>query len=1579
MNQALVNALRNLHHSGQSGFEGLIAKLLEALTDRHFHLAQAGTQLGRDMSASGPNTNVIAVECKRYGEKTELNERELLGEIVQVAKAIPDLDLWVLVTSRGIPSQLHESLRSTAHDYGITYLPISTGDGTPSSLEILCAQAIDQMLEYIEDESDKDNIQQPLQKISEFTQFNQKVERLRNKFISSLIGYNFWKTERNRFFLQCLQSKTESRAEFGGQAINLEEEGIKLIKREEAWINLNQWFNEWKNNRQPLAVLGEEGDGKTWSVASWLSYKLKCVNGFPPVLFLSSTSVSNNDPEILIAETIAKHLPSLNQEQVKKRLKRWTERGVNDVPLFLIVLDGINERRSREWWRILLDKLAAQPWGNQVAVLITCRSAYWKRYFKPIFHLQVKTYTLLPYNDRELNEALSHHNLKRSDIQNSLLNLICKPRYFDLMVKYREKVAETGDVTVERLIYEDWRDRLERKRNILLDDDHFKELICGLALKYQEKSKYITEQDVDDVLPRFIQDKLLLLEELQTGGILQHHSKQSYRQVYQVNTKFLTLGFGLLLVDQLEEANESPEQGLSEAIAGWLEPHAEMDIKAAICGFAALHALSLCAYPKQAKIALLQAWVSSRNPEQTAERDFVAYMPIDPQCYIELAEVVWTDAAENAWAQELLMQAFLRWCQSPNISSKLHSAFKRWLGFFHIYGVASLRDDFGEGTKRIKQEIAERLGCQPQAGQEFTFGSYIVTAIEDDGLLRLGRVALAVISHLPRGSFLHAIATGCLAEAIMGALSKHDLFTWLFRSSSDPLWEEVQEETRQLFAIKNRSAQQAAYRLLSFEGSREAYQLKQALPRNLVPVNSIIEQHKQDPCNSWLQCTQAECEACLLRSDLSSEQITRKLKPHCINPDLLVPDNLGQRLESLAEFISIQNVRSNVGESSDDHSLGDYEPVLCAYAPTAIVDLVRRITCHIEEREDLALHYLVFKLNEYSLLFDVKEQESIYSTWKRLVNRSHLWSDKEKLSEAFLFKLVLKFQTAEEQLYHLIQRPGDTIDLLDYARSFLPINNWNLVQQHLGADATTRTIQRILWFLSCYPKEIPEPISYELILPLLNHEDSLIRASTLQILYLSEDQKLIKVFTNGEWNWGDIDQNENWQEIHWGSLLLCKYATQLPYIELHSRVHPKYLGYAVQCRGMVEEEIKRFSEDIQSTWVKLGSEIPDLPIEFPPFLITASILEYEDLLMIHRIKIIDNLSSQKVTFLSRDASWGGVDKGNSTDWKEIMSLNSDEQRQTIRKQTVNEVDKIIKQQSEAGNPWFAQHLFSNVIEQVIHKYPDLVKQWLTVILTDSSLGKRYLNLGYSFYEVLCTILLKVDPERGISLYWQLQEPEIKIDTRDEYSNIKLLDYALFQALSSENVKRAWKEKLEACKTDSELLELAILSQYGNARSWLWSVVKQGTKSTVAIEKSRALMLLAFIQEEEAFELMNSLRENQPDTWVKDLLELSCQLWKRNNWAMYWYRRFLSMSSDITSWTAFRLFLQCVDSRFWYWRRQIETELLANNYPMKRFSFLEDNFETIKNTIQKNEKPLREKFLGHKGDCSRFCVSGLKSQ
>src|SRR5437867_12388943 len=136
-------------------------------------------------------------------------------------------------------------------------------------------------------------------------------------------------------------------------------------------------------------------------------------------------------------------------------------------------------------------------------------------------------------------------------------------------------------------------------------------------------------------------------------------------------------------------------------------------------------------------------------------------------------------------------------------------------------------------------------------------------------------------------------------------------------------------------------AKQAAHYLLSYEGSSEANQVKQTLPKDLFPPNPFWEHYKQNPCTSGFAWRRENCEECLQRTDLTAYYIASHLKPFCSDPDLHVPADFGQRLQPLAHTIPVEVVWSRLSMTKEDHELEDIGPVMCAFCPGGFANLVR--------------------------------------------------------------------------------------------------------------------------------------------------------------------------------------------------------------------------------------------------------------------------------------------------------------------------------------------------------------------------------------------------------------------------------------------------------------------------------------------------------------------------------------------------------------------------------------------------------------------------------------------------------------
>src|SRR5436305_15351695 len=99
--EKLIETLRQLQAAGPEGFEGLILNLLTQVTGRPFRLARSGFQAGRDMSAGSGGELVIAVECKRFGDKTDFDDSQLIGKIYEANTDVHP-DIWALVASRPV-------------------------------------------------------------------------------------------------------------------------------------------------------------------------------------------------------------------------------------------------------------------------------------------------------------------------------------------------------------------------------------------------------------------------------------------------------------------------------------------------------------------------------------------------------------------------------------------------------------------------------------------------------------------------------------------------------------------------------------------------------------------------------------------------------------------------------------------------------------------------------------------------------------------------------------------------------------------------------------------------------------------------------------------------------------------------------------------------------------------------------------------------------------------------------------------------------------------------------------------------------------------------------------------------------------------------------------------------------------------------------------------------------------------------------------------------------------------------------------------------------------------------------------
>jgi hypothetical protein len=139
--------LKSLPHTGVSGFEGLVARLLEAETGQRFRIASSGQQRGLDVASESGSGNSIKVEAKHY-DKSSLDLRELTAELAQASLG-SSIDLWVLVASCPASQQHEDSLLQLALKLNVEILILDRGNDGLERLSVLMAAQAPVVIDFI--------------------------------------------------------------------------------------------------------------------------------------------------------------------------------------------------------------------------------------------------------------------------------------------------------------------------------------------------------------------------------------------------------------------------------------------------------------------------------------------------------------------------------------------------------------------------------------------------------------------------------------------------------------------------------------------------------------------------------------------------------------------------------------------------------------------------------------------------------------------------------------------------------------------------------------------------------------------------------------------------------------------------------------------------------------------------------------------------------------------------------------------------------------------------------------------------------------------------------------------------------------------------------------------------------------------------------------------------------------------------------------------------------------------------------------------------------------------------------------
>ena len=582
---AVLAFLRSLAHTGDSGFEGLICAVLGAETGHRFVRVWSGDQRGRDAQST-----TMAMEAKHYFA-SRLNQRELIAEIHQAALLRPRPELWLLVTPVAVDPDNWQELAAIAGEKGLDTLAIDGASRGMSRLIALLAARRTDVLEFAaahRPSADQAALEADLDAIAAHTAYADVLAELRIKLKSTLFGHADAARRCHERLLRILGHEGDAFSEFA-QSAAVRAPAVSVVRRAEPFRHLTRWLDGQAKESVHAIALGEEGVGKTWTVLDWLA-DLYSSGREIIILPFSATAVA-----LTGRQTISDFLPTL--------LAQWT--GVGDAaswdsrlqywlgddtlrPLILVVADGLSERTDVTWPNFFRP-VGQSAWAGRVAVLATDRPLHWAPLGGPLAARGFRTQVQIgPYTDRELQEALSGSGIAVGDIPAGMLPLIKTARYCRLTIRHYAAMRAEGDLTRERLLYIDARERATEKAAYPIPEDEFNEIIKGAARRHREIARTLGAADIRQMIP-FRERERDVYSELTTGGVF---VRDGVSDRFRVEPARLAYALGLLLSEAVREdalAGATPE-AIADGIARWFEPERDADLKVEAAGGALFHA-----------------------------------------------------------------------------------------------------------------------------------------------------------------------------------------------------------------------------------------------------------------------------------------------------------------------------------------------------------------------------------------------------------------------------------------------------------------------------------------------------------------------------------------------------------------------------------------------------------------------------------------------------------------------------------------------------------------------------------------------------------------------------------------------------------------------------------------------------------------------------------------------------------------------------------------------------------------------------------------------------------------------------
>ncbi|MCE2449082.1 MAG: hypothetical protein J4F35_12040 [Candidatus Latescibacteria bacterium] len=1141
-----------------SKLEDLAAALIGRLLDVPIAVAKSGFQHGADAGPAGQQGRRFRIECKKYSDTTDLNERELLGEVDQALMRNEALEAWVLVVTRSVSEQIRQSLNQHGERLGVPVLIIDWIDHEVAPLAALCAFAPDLVEREFSQEAGAAAC--ALQPMSE-----EAIERLRRDLQSWCLGFEAIRARSHDKLDEIWNSSRESKAVLGQDVAGGAQQ--KKVKRSAVHEALNKWWQGAARDDAPAGVVGLEGAGKTWATLDWL---IDSKDEQPIVLMIPSSTAAtvSNVSETSVKQLLADRLYEMSRGSVRnhehwlRRLDRLLARPADEGPVLTVFLDGLNQEPSVPWL-LVMKVLQGDIFTGRVRVIVSTRTHHFEEKLSGLRDLavlaervDVDLYDTAPGS--ELDQMLAFENLTQADLHPDVIEWARKPRLFKLVVRFRDRLVQAGQITVHRLLWEYGRDAFGERAGKSFSENEWKDWLKEIAQSRRQGMEKYSERSLGKMVnrPDFNKNEVYArLSDIIDGRF----ATRSASGDLQLTPAVVAHALGIALLNHLDQVTSPTFETLDATLGEWLDSIAGLDEQAEILRAA----VSILVEQGRAAEApgpgvLVTAWLQSQNIPDEHRQELVDLAPHFPNALLDAIEYSNSHAHNSArvWAVNALSKI------SRDDSAVLDMIVERsccWLGVVSYDG-----DRRSDRLKRL-------IGIDTP-GPITVVGVDLKLVDQSSGLLKA--VVPLIAEGFPLANALPIFETAAVALEVGDRSSCWDGLKWLCllnEVDSDEtatalrgLSEEISRRQPEQGVHPDLPKRIAAL-LLWLTGQDEdedaAVSMDPGIDRPLTYEKDYLPQ----PGRSWFPLERRHAQSVLTDTELPLYSRVQRTTELWLDPSFGPPASFVEEVRAAATCIDVEKLNRHGDLTSEDDDFERLEPVLARCAPDLLADLIRRkmrsmATCPPESRHWSAIH-----ATDHLVL--AGEDEAAAARALRL----SVEDEEDDASDANNLLLIeLRNLDAQDQFDELIHADLKYIstNFAKILRPPTPNDVDGLIARY--ADGSLKQQRDLLTLLSIHPVELTDT-AWSWVKEYAECQDDDSRGFAFRILTHADPVRFGQTLEADGWSWKPDEHD--WVNDY-GTDALIKATLDIPFDQLAPRLAPWWLLEAVRQRGVAPTEVR---------------------------------------------------------------------------------------------------------------------------------------------------------------------------------------------------------------------------------------------------------------------------------------------------------------------------------------------------------------------------------------------------------------------